>query len=189
MKLGDVGAAGMLMQAVDILRDQGQLRYVAGQLGKRDMSRIGAGFGNKFAAPSIPAPDEFGVRSKSFRGSEIQRVVLCRQTALASRKVGTPLSAETPAPVRARICCASRNAAISVSGICNGSSKCRSGSELSQYVVQNAAMLVVVTLFRRVDAHLGIECRGAAIRRSCRNAYVFRAGISLAGDVESFCSR
>jgi len=68
------------------------------QIGEGVVAGIGFHFGQDAAAPVVPIPNELGVARE---GGGVARswTRYCFQSPLASRKVGTPLSAETPAPV------------------------------------------------------------------------------------------
>ena len=56
MIFGDGGAAGFLVQTIDILGDECQVRHQASQLDQRPMPRIRSCPGDQFAAPPIPPP-------------------------------------------------------------------------------------------------------------------------------------
>ena len=52
------------MQAVDVLRDQGELWTFPLQLNECKMTRVRLSFRNQAAAPIIPAPNEVGIACK-----------------------------------------------------------------------------------------------------------------------------
>ena len=64
------------------------------------MARIGLGSGDQPPAPEIPLPNQNRVLRERFRSRQLVRPV-CFLSPPAPRNVGTPLSAEMPAPVKA----------------------------------------------------------------------------------------
>jgi hypothetical protein len=95
VKLDQLIVPGALVEVVNVLRDEGQLRYLFRESGQREVTRVRFHVGHRVAAPPVPAPDQRRVGEEGFRRGQIFGAV----PSCASRKVGTPLSAETPAPV------------------------------------------------------------------------------------------
>ena len=88
VKFYDGTAAGALMQAVDILCDEGQLRQQS--LKRRDsrMCRIGACRGKHFPPPLIPLPDQGRVTLESGLGCQIFGAVIGPEPGLPVTKGG-----------------------------------------------------------------------------------------------------
>jgi hypothetical protein len=82
VKLDHGLAAGTLVQAIDVLSDDGQLWNETGKRHQRMMSGIRLRAGNQFTAPAIPAPDQRRVASKCVRRRELVRIVLFPQPGL-----------------------------------------------------------------------------------------------------------
>ena len=86
------------MQSIHILRDQPKLIEPPLHLRHGIMRGVRAFRGNQFAPPVVPFPHETGSRSKA-SGVAKSSARKFRQSPSVPRKVGTPLSAEIPAPV------------------------------------------------------------------------------------------
>ena len=76
VEFDDVAAACTLMQAVDILRNDGQGRYQTGKPDERMVARIRFDACNDIVPPAVPAPDQRRVALKRLRGGQLVRIVL-----------------------------------------------------------------------------------------------------------------
>src|SRR3972149_3271041 len=90
------------MKAINILGDQGKGAGLPLQFHQRMMRRIWILNGNDLPAPVIPLPYKHRVSPERLRCCKI---LISADSGVPSspRKVGTPLSAEMPAPVRTTI--------------------------------------------------------------------------------------
>ena len=77
------------------------------------MSRIGLNFGYQLSAPGIPFPHQFRISTECIEIGQLFWTI-CFPESLSPRNVGTPLSADMPAPVRTAIFCAV--ASLSITG-------------------------------------------------------------------------
>jgi hypothetical protein len=93
----DVLRACALVESIDILSDEGE-PVAAAPLGDDVMCRIRLARCDARATPVVPFPDEPRVACECLRRREILRSERFPQS-LRPRKVGTPLAADTPAPV------------------------------------------------------------------------------------------
>ncbi len=82
-----------------------------GQLCQRDMARVGLHRRDFLQPFHVPAPDQAGVCGEARLRSKLLRVELDHSPVAAPRKVATPDSALTPAPVRQATAWASRSRA------------------------------------------------------------------------------
>ena len=98
-----VAAAGELMQAVDILRDQREFGRARFQLGQRIVARIGLGLARSRRGASRTIPKPVSDRARTRRAWRDSSARYCFHRPSSPRNVGTPLSAETPAPVSTAI--------------------------------------------------------------------------------------
>jgi len=74
VQVNDILAAGTLVQVVNVLRDQRQLRYMAREVGDGQMSRIRLGLEDAHAPPFIPAPDQRRIAAKRFGCGQLARI-------------------------------------------------------------------------------------------------------------------
>ena len=70
------------MQAVYILRDEGELGNPLFEFDKRVMPGVGARAFDGFAPPRVPIPDEFGIAGKRIGRGEVFGLVLRPQAGL-----------------------------------------------------------------------------------------------------------
>ena len=106
VEFDDFRAARPLVQAIDVLRHQGEPPYAFRQAGQRVMSRIRHSFGNQLTTPAIPAPDQRRIAFECLGGCKFERIVLRPQAGLrvAERRhatfrgdAGTGKDADSPA--------------------------------------------------------------------------------------------
>lgn len=71
VQLENPAAAGEIVQAVDVLRDQGEGGLAALQFGERAMGGVGRGFGDLPPPPVIPLPHQARVAPESFRRGQV----------------------------------------------------------------------------------------------------------------------
>ena len=84
VQFDDVATAGGAVEAVDILRDEGEFGSLLLEAGERAMTWIGLGGGDALAAPVVPFPGEFGIAREGFRSSELLGPVVVPQAARAA---------------------------------------------------------------------------------------------------------
>jgi hypothetical protein len=82
VKVDNFGAAGALVQIIDVLCDQGKGRHMARD--GRDRSVPGIGLRRKYerSAPFVPAPHQGGVAVERVRRRELGRVEVLPETGL-----------------------------------------------------------------------------------------------------------
>ena len=87
------------MQAVHVLRDEMEIAERAFPFRRVPGAPDSAWRRRQLAPPLIPFPNQAGIAPERARGGQFLGTNFAQSPVCASRKVGTPLSAETPAPV------------------------------------------------------------------------------------------
>ena len=88
--LEDTLAAGPLVQAVHVLRDERESRHTAGKLGQREMTGVRVGLANQFTTEFVPVPDELRITLEGFGRGEILGVEIGPEPGQRVTKRGDP---------------------------------------------------------------------------------------------------
>jgi len=80
--------SGSLMQIIDILRDEGEVRHIAGHCRNRSMSGVRLCAKNESAAPFIPPPYQGGVAHEGAGSREFSRGEVFPQSGLFVAECG-----------------------------------------------------------------------------------------------------
>jgi hypothetical protein len=75
VQLEDLAAAGAVVKAIHVLRDQGEAGFPPFELDQRAMGGIGGGLGDELTPPVVPFPNQPRVFGESFGRGEILRPV------------------------------------------------------------------------------------------------------------------
>ena len=108
MHMDDARRTRALMQVIDVLRHKGQGAAALGERvfepRQREMRPVGLGVPEIAPTLIVEREQRFGIAGESLGSRELHRVELRPDSlALLSRNVPSPLSAETPAPVRTKM--------------------------------------------------------------------------------------
>jgi hypothetical protein len=115
VQLKNLSATGALMQIIDILGYQSQLRHFLRQPSDCEVSFVWRPTQRLHTAPLVPAPDEGGLLLKAPWVANSSAWKRSQSPDCGIRKVESPLSTEMPAPVSTTTCLAALS--VSSSGI------------------------------------------------------------------------
>ncbi len=74
VQMDHLAAAGAFVQVVDVLRDQRQLRHMAGEFGDGHVRGVRPSLENLHPAPLVPAPDQRRVATKGVGSGQFARI-------------------------------------------------------------------------------------------------------------------
>lgn len=88
VELDDIDASCALVQSIDILRNECQLRFERFQPGQRTVTGVGLCIGDELTAPDVPVPDELRVARERFGRRKFFGFVLLPEAGLCIAKRG-----------------------------------------------------------------------------------------------------